>query len=95
MTPVPGLVLAREPCTRESWCVLHGPSGVAIICDLAGHATAELAAEALGRLGLDWSMSARQLLDAADLLCSVDGDVERIAERFGGTTLADQAVYAL
>lgn len=90
---VPGLTVIREPVARESWAILHSPSGVAVILDLAGAATAELACEALGDL-LDWQMSVTALADAADLLCSLEGDVDRIASRFGGTTLGPQAVYA-
>lgn len=89
---VPGLAIIREPCARESFAIVHEPSGVAVILDLAGPATAELAREALGAL-LDWTMSAAGIADAADLLVYPEGAVERVAARFGGTTLGPQAVY--
>lgn len=92
-TPVRGLAIIREPGARESWAIVHAPSGVAVILDLAGAATAELAAEALAPL-LDWTMSAAGVANAADLLVYPEGAVERVAARFGGTTLGAQAVYA-
>jgi hypothetical protein len=93
MSPVPGLVIVREPGPRESLAVLHAPSERAIILDLAGQATAELAAEDLGKLELDWTLSPSELASAADLLVYVEGAVERIAGRYGGTTLGGSAVY--
>lgn len=91
-TTVPGLAIIREPCARESWVIVHARSGVAVILDLAGLATAELCCEALAPL-LDWTMSAAGVADAADLLVYPEGAVERIAVRFGGATLGPQAVY--
>ncbi len=56
--PVPGLVIDRDPGPRESWAVVHAPSRSALVLDLAGPATAELAAEDLGGLpGVDWTQS--------------------------------------
>lgn len=95
MIPVPGLVIVREPGPRESLAVLHAPSGVAVICDLAGPATAQLAAEDLGAIeGVDWTMSAAGILDTADLLLHVGTAVDATARKHGGTTLGSQAVYA-
>jgi hypothetical protein len=92
MSPIPGLAIVREPCARESWCILHAPSGRAIILDLAGAATAELALEALEPL-LDWTLSPTQLASKADLLVYVEPAVEAIARKYGGVTLGGQAVY--
>ena len=89
---IPGLVIDREPCARESWCILHAPSGRAVILDLAGHATAELAVEALAPL-LNWTLSPTQLASEADLLVYPQPAVERIAAQYGGVTLGSQAVY--
>jgi hypothetical protein len=91
--PVPGLAIVREPCARESFVIVHESSSVAVILDLAGPASAELACEALAPL-LDWRMSAAGVANAADLLVYLEGAVERVAARFGGTTLGAQAVYA-
>lgn len=93
MSPVPGLVIVREPCARESWCILHVPSGRALILDMPGPANAELAAEALGDL-LNWNASAPEVANVADLLLYVEPAVERIAARYWGVTLGPQAVYA-
>jgi hypothetical protein len=92
MSPIPGLAIVREPCARESWCILHSPSGRAIILDLAGAATAELALEALEPL-LDWALSPSELASTADLLVYVEPAVERIAAQYGGVTLGGSAVY--
>lgn len=92
-SPVPGLDITREPGVRECWAVVHAASGKAVICDLAGLATAEWAALDLGDLGIKWTLSAAQLANAADLLCSVEPGAERIAVRHGGVTLGEVAVY--
>lgn len=92
-SPVPGLAITREAGARECWGVLHRPSGVPVICDLAGLATAEIVAEALGEL-TRWDRSAAEVADAADRLCYVEPGVERIARRYGGVSLGELAVYA-
>ena len=90
---VPGLAIAREDCAREAYVIVHAPSGRAVILDLAGRATAEIAVEALARLDLDWTLSPSELAAAADLLVYVEDAVEKIAATHGGTTLGGQAVY--
>lgn len=93
MTPVPGLAIVRESGPRESYAVLHTPSGTPVICDLAGYATAEWAADDLGEVGIDWTLSAAEVANAADLLCSVEGAIERLAVKHKGVTLGQLAVY--
>lgn len=92
-SPVPGLSITREPGARECWGVVHQPSGVPVIVDLAGLATAEIVAEALGEL-TRWDRSAAEVADAADRLCYVEPGVEAVARKHGGTTLGQIAVYA-
>ena len=100
MSTVPGLVIVREPCVRESWAIIHvpaprtipDPDDRAVILDLAGHATAELAVEALAPL-LNWTLSPTQLASEADILVYPQPAVERIAAQYGGVTLGSQAVY--
>lgn len=101
MISVPGLAIVREDCARECWAIVHvpaprtipDPDDRAVILDLAGQATAELAAEELEPL-IDWTLSPSELASAADLLVYVEAAIERVAARYGGTTLGGQAVYA-
>lgn len=92
-SPVPGLEICRDQGARECWSVVHRASGRAVLCDLAGHATAEWAALDLGDL-LDWDRSADEVANAADLLCTVEGAIERLAVKHKGVTLGPLAVYA-
>jgi hypothetical protein len=93
--PVPGLVVVRDPGPRESYAVLHARSRSAVVCDLAGPVTAELAAEDLDGLpDVDWTASRERIADVADLLLYVEPAVERVARRHGGVTLGGTAVYA-
>lgn len=89
---VPGLAIERLPGPRESWMVVHRPSGVPVVLDLAGLATAEIVAEELGDL-LGWDRSAEEVADAADRLVYVEPGVDRIATRYGGVSLGELAVY--
>lgn len=94
MTAVPGLAIIREPVARESWAVVHAPSGACVIEDLAGLATAEIVAEALEDLeDVDWTLAPPEIADAADLLLYVGPTVERIAARHGGS-VPGRAVYS-
>jgi hypothetical protein len=91
-SPVPGLDIVREDCTRECWDVVHSASGIPVILDLAGQATAEIVAEELAWL-LGWPASAPEIADAAGLLCCVEPAAERIAKLYGGVSLREIAVY--
>lgn len=85
-TSTPGLAIIRDPGRRESYTVVHVPSGIPVILGLPGPGSAQDAALDVASL-LDWAMTSRRILTVLEAFPEIVDELERIARKWGGTSV--------